>query len=409
MGKLRKMPPFPFETWLKERKVNGVTAAQVLRMLGMKLSSSAEETVTVLEELKSENKERILLKQGLQGSVERYDDEGDALIRFDGIDKPQWIFQRDFPKLKFAELESRWEGLQKLAEEDNAWDIVASMLPPPKLQEQPPRENIVGIESFQEVAQLIAQSRRVLVLAGAGISVACGLPTFRDDDVRPVIAREFGLESSNDVSDIATFRKDPRPWFKWIKELVPSAERPVQPSLTHRFVRSLEERGQLLRMYTQNIDTLEQAAGITNVIHCHGSFATATCIQCGNQLPDATPVNNAIAANDIPCCAACGKGVMKPDVVLFGEPMPPAVMRGLDEDTAAADLLLVLGTSLSVTPCSLMPSLVGASGDAPRVLINREKVGKDSDFECFLPGPCDDVIQVLLQHLGWESEPMLVD
>merc|ERR1712232_1290522 len=117
MGKLRKMPPFPFETWLKERKVNGVTAAQVLRMLGMKLSSSAEETVTVLEELKSENKERILLKQGLQGSVERYDDEGDALIRFDGIDKPQWIFQRDFPKLKFAELESRWEGLQKLAEE----------------------------------------------------------------------------------------------------------------------------------------------------------------------------------------------------------------------------------------------------------------------------------------------------
>merc|ERR1712232_913987 len=109
-----------------------------------------------------------------------------------------------------------------------------------------------------------------------------------------------------------------------------------------------------------------------------------------------------IAASDIPRCATCVEGVMKPDVVLFGEPMPPGVMRGLDEDTEAADLLLVIGTSLSVAPCSLVPSLVGASGEAPRVLINLEKVGRDTDFECVLPGACDAVVQVLLRHLGWD-------
>merc|ERR1712032_197485 len=150
-------------------------------------------------------------------------------------------------------------------------------------------------------------------------------------------------------------------------------------------------------MYTQNIDTLEQAAGIANLIQCHGSFATATCMQCGKRLSDGAPVNEAIAADVVPHCSACGEGVMKPDVVLFGEPMPPVVMQGLDDDTAAADLLLVVGTSLSVTPCSLVPSLVGASTAAPRVLVNAEKVGKHTDFECFLPGACDAVVLDLLQ------------
>eukprot|EP00443_Scrippsiella_acuminata_P056784 CAMPEP_0115415020 /NCGR_PEP_ID=MMETSP0271-20121206/22881_1 /TAXON_ID=71861 /ORGANISM="Scrippsiella trochoidea, Strain CCMP3099" /LENGTH=491 /DNA_ID=CAMNT_0002839339 /DNA_START=55 /DNA_END=1530 /DNA_ORIENTATION=+ len=407
--KLRKSPPFPFAVWLDEQRASNKTSTQVLRGLGLTPSSTVEETVTVLQELESGNKERIQLKQGVHGRVHRYDDEGDALIEFDGISKPQWLFQRDFPKLKFSEADSRWDGLRKLAAEANAWEIMASMLPPPKLHEQPARSTVERIEGVAAAAQLIAKSRRVLVLAGAGISVACGLPTYRDHDVRPAIAEEFGLESGDHVSDIETFRKDPRPWFKWIKNIVPSTDRVLQPSLTHRFIKSLEERGQLLRMYTQNIDALERSAGITRLMECHGSLATATCIHCSEQVLDATQANNSIAAGEIPRCTSCGVGVMKPDVVLFGEPMPSAVMRGLAEDTEAADLLLVLGTSLSVAPCSLVPSLVGAAGNAPRILINREKVGKESDFECFLPGSSDDVVQSLLTHMNFGNEPTMVD
>jgi len=334
------------------------------------------------------------------------------LIVFDGIAKPQWVFKRDFKKLKFVEDESRWEGLDKLAEEEKAWEIVQNMVPSHTFVEQPPRSIIFKIEGVEAVAQCIARSQCVLVLAGAGISVACGLPTFRDDDLRPAIAKEFGLTDADEVSHIETFRKDPRPWLKWIKELVPSFERPRQPSLTHKFVRCLEHRGQLLRMYTQNIDTIERTAGITNLIECHGSFATATCVKCGKQVLDASEVNMAVSAGQIPYCAVSDCcGVMKPDVVMFGETMPPVVMTGLDEDTDAADLLLVLGTSLQVTPCSLVPSIVGASGDAPRILVNMEKAGKDTDFECFLPGACDAVIAELLQHLGWSLEtfPEVVD
>merc|ERR1711972_1110417 len=249
------------------------------------------------------------------------------------------LFQRDYAKLKFSEADSRWDGLRKLAEEVSAWEIMANMVPPPKLYEQPARSIVERIEGVAAAAQLIAKSQRVLVLAGAGISVACGLPTYRDDDVRPAIAQEFGLAHADDVSHIETFRKDPRPWLKWIKEIVPSAQRPLQPSLPHRFVRCLEHRGQLLRMYTQNIDTIERMAGITSLIECHGTFATATCTKCGEQVLDASEVNAAISAGQIAHCAVpdcCG--VMKPDVVMFGEPMPRAVMTGLLEDTDAADL-----------------------------------------------------------------------
>lgn len=403
---LCQTPPFPFAVWLEERRLAGATSSQVLRMLGLVPSASVEESVTVLQDVQSQNRAQALLTQGVRGSVRRYDDDGDALIAFDDIDALQWIARQDFSKLAFAEPESRWRGLETFAEQESAWSVIAVMVPS-RLRERPPRVHLVPIEGVEAVAQVIARSCRILVLAGAGISVACGLPTYRGDDLRPAIADEFGLQSAEDVSDIATFRKDPRPWFRWIQGVLPSAVRSLQPSLTHRFVKRLEERGKLLRMYTQNIDTLEQAAGITNVLHCHGSLATATCIQCGTRALDAKAVNEAIAAGAIPHCGACGEGVMKPDVVLFGEPMPPAVMQGLEEDTASTDLLLVLGTSLSVAPCSLVPSLVG-TGDAPRVLINLERVGQATDFEGFLPGACDEVVASLLQHLGWEKEDLLL-
>jgi len=92
---------------------------------------------------------------------------------------------------------------------------------------------------------------------------------------------------------------------------------------------------------------------------------------------------------------------MKPDVVLFNEPMPKGVSAGIEQHTGDADLLLVIGTSLKVAPCSLIPSLVGVSGEAPRVLINVETAGRTTDFEHFLECLCDDAVQRLTHELGW--------
>jgi len=300
--------------------------------------------------------------------------------------------------------EELWQGLWQLSEESNAWAIIKKMSDGCRWSEVPARQRkgAMEIDKLHEVADLIRCSSRILVLTGAGISASCGIPTFRDaGGFYENVAKEFGLASPEEVNDINTFRKNPLPWFKHVKGIVPLKKRSRSPSLTHQFIKVLQDKGKLLWQYTQNIDCLETAAGIRRVTFCHGSFATATCVHCGYHLKDSTAVCEEIGVGGIPHCRQCGIGVMKPDVVLFNERMPAGVHDGIAQHTAEADLLLVLGTSLKVAPCNLVPSLVGAAGDAQRVLINAELAGSDTDFEHFLQGPSDDTSRALLALLAW--------
>jgi len=304
--------------------------------------------------------------------------------------------------------EQRWQGLQKLAQEENAWKILAEMVPPSPLREAPSRKVREIVGSPEEVAALLLRSQRILVLTGAGISASCGIPTFRDKGgFYESVAKEHGLSSPEDVNDIRTFRKDPRPWFSAIRKIIPSSSAPREPSPTHKFIKLLEERGKLLHLFTQNIDTLERVAGISRVTFCHGSFLTATCVACGEHLEEGMEVNDVIAAGSIPHCRKCGTGVMKPDVVLFNEPMPKGVNDAIEEHTGNTDLLLVIGTSLKVTPCCLIPSLVGAGNDAKRILINEELAGREDDFEGFLQGSCDEIVTELLRCMEAAEKELL--
>lgn len=336
-------PPFPFSTWLKEQEVNGTTAEDVMRLLHLQPPSKGASTS-----------------------------------------------EADY-----------WMSLRKLSASDAAWEMIGQMAS--MVIEEPAQKVNTVSKRTEDVARWIAQSRQIIILTGAGISASCGIPTFRDEGgFYAKVAQEFGLASPQELNDISFFRRDPGPWFTQVRPFLPVKSKPFKPSLTHRFIRMLEDRGKLLHLFTQNIDSLEQAAGITRVTYCHGSFATATCMACGKG-QSGEEVNEVIARSQIPRCAVC-EGVMKPDVVLFNEPMPVGVNDRILEHVEQADLLLVAGTSLNVTPCSLIPHLVGVSGDVPRVLINMEPAGKDGDFDAFLQGPCDEIIGKILQHLGWNLE-----
>lgn len=336
---LHAEPPMPFRVWLKERWVNGATADQIMRVL--RLPTAQDSTLTDQE---------------------------------------------------------RWEGLWKLASEEGAWKIIAHMALAKPLREAPIRKVRELVASVREVAELVLHSRQILVLTGAGISASCGIPTFRDKGgFYDSVAKEFGLSCPEEVNDINTFRKDSRPWFAAVRKIIPCSSTPRKPSPTHAFIKSLEERGKLLHLFTQNIDTLERVAGISKVTCCHGSFLSATCIKCGHHVEDGTEVNDAIAAGTVPHCGQCQQGIMKPDVVLFNEPMPSGVNDAIEEHTGNTDLLLVIGTSLNVSPCCLIPSLVGAGSEAKRILINEELVGREEDFEGFLQGPCDESVAELLK------------
>lgn len=171
------------------------------------------------------------------------------------------------------------------------------------------------------------------------------------------------------------------------------------------FLALLAEKGLLHMLFTQNIDCLERAAGVPaeKIIEAHGSFATQRCVECKKEFPDdemKTHVHN----GDVPRCIdmSCN-GLVKPDIVFFGEALPRAFSEQ-SHTAVMADLALIIGTSLQVYPFAGLPQMVRDS--VPRVLFNMERVGQIGarPDDVLSLGSCDDGIRQLAAELGWADE-----
>jgi len=178
------------------------------------------------------------------------------------------------------------------------WKVLFNLL-----SEPPRRSKLSTVNTLEDCVELIKSCTNIIILTGAGVSVSCGIPDFRSKDgVYARLAQDFpDLPDPQAMFDIHYFRKDPRPFFKFAREIYPGQ---FQPSPCHKFIRAVEREGKLLRNYTQNIDTLEQVAGIENVIQCHGSFAKASCMVCKAQV-DAEVIREDIFNQKIPLCKEC--------------------------------------------------------------------------------------------------------
>jgi NAD-dependent deacetylase len=228
-----------------------------------------------------------------------------------------------------------------------------------------------------ELARHILAARRAVALTGAGISTAAGVPDFRG----PEGLYRSGRYDIEQTFTITGFAADPRHFFGFARDLLGLVES-LQPTFTHRFLAELERRGKLAAVITQNIDHLHQAAGSREILAVHGSFATATCRACGRSVPLAEflPL---LRTEDVPHCSCTVRGVLKPDVVLFGEEVRDMARAG--ELVAGSDLLLVLGSSLTVYPAAGLPELCPGRV----VAVNRGPVG-------LLPGPGRHVVDAEL-------------
>lgn len=252
----------------------------------------------------------------------------------------------------------------------------------------------LGLSTIQDVVELLGRSKKIMVVTGAGISVSCGIPDFRSENgLYARIQREYALPEPECMFDIQFFRIDPEPFYSFARELFPRGE--FRASFAHHFIADLERRGQLLRQYTQNIDTLEEDAGVQRVIYCHGSFASASCLECKRRLGFEQFKLILQADDGVPSCVACS-GVIKPDIVFFGEPLPKAFDEHLEVDCSETDLLLVIGSSMKVHPVSSIPDLVPPH--IPQILINRESL--DHNFDIELLGDCDTILAELQRLLG---------
>ncbi|KAL2717356.1 NAD-dependent protein deacetylase sirtuin-2 isoform X1 [Vespula squamosa] len=262
------------------------------------------------------------------------------------------------------------------------------------------------------------QKCKIITMAGA----AAGIPDFRSPSSGLYHNLEkYNLPHPQAVFELDFFMENPKPFFTLAKQLLPEG---FKPTPCHYFIRLLWEKGLLLRHYTQNIDTLERIAGLPaeKLVEAHGTFHTGHCLKC--KAPYTLEwMKEKILKSVIPKCEECKEGVIKPDVVFFGEILPERFHYFADRDFAHADLLIIMGSSLVVQPFASLIDRVRFC--CPRLLINKEKTGMQDRLSRFLGlreglifdsknpnsgrdvawlGDCDTGCQLLADKLDWGEE-----
>lgn len=261
---------------------------------------------------------------------------------------------------------------------------------------------------------------KIITMAGAGISTSAGIPDFRSPNSGLYHNLEkYNLPSPQAIFEYDFFTENPEPFFSLARELLP--QKSFKPTPCHYFIRMLWQKGLLLRHYTQNIDTLERVAGLPPelLVEAHGTFHTGHCLKCkaSYMLPW---MKEKILKGDIPKCTKCNEGVVKPDIVFFGEVLPTRFFHLVDTDFRKADLLIIMGSSLMVQPFASL--IDNVRSNCPRLLINKEKVGVQDRVSRIMGlkegfsfdtrnsqggrdvawlGDCDAGCQLLADKLGW--------
>jgi NAD-dependent deacetylase len=197
---------------------------------------------------------------------------------------------------------------------------------------------------IQKAIQILSTTRSLFVLTGAGISAESGVPTFRGKD---------GLWKNYSAMDLATpeaFSRDPKlvwEWYHWRQDII----RAAQPNKGHVAIVNMENRIDSFMLLTQNVDNLHQRAGSINVTEIHGNIFRARCTLCGSSITHGMATS--AAHKTLPLCA-CG-GLLRPDVVWFGESIPQDAWRSALAFISSADTVLVCGTSGVVWPAAALP------------------------------------------------------
>jgi NAD-dependent deacetylase len=235
------------------------------------------------------------------------------------------------------------------------------------------------------LARLIERAKRAVVFTGAGISTESGIPDFRSPggiwtQMAPIYFDEF-------LASEAARRETWRRRFA-MEDIFKAAE----PNRGHRAVDALVRRGKVAAVITQNIDGLHQASGIPSekVIELHGNTRFATCLDCGQrcEIADLRAIFEREGA--VPACDKC-LGHVKTATVSFGQAMPVLAMQRAEQEALAADLLIVLGSSLVVYPAAGFPELAKRNG-AALAIVNREPTGLDPIADLVLHAPIGDTM-----------------
>ena len=235
----------------------------------------------------------------------------------------------------------------------------------------------------RKLIERLYKAYNVVVLTGAGISAASGVPTFRGKDG---LWNKFNPE---ELANVNAFLKNPQlvwEWYQWRRNLIKN----VKPNLGHYALVDLEGFYNEFTLITQNVDNLHQLAGSRNVIELHGNIMRNKCHSCGRLYEEEVEFKN----GELPTCPHCG-GLIRPDVVWFGEMLPADAIQSAQQAAAAAEVFFSIGTSAQVEPAASLPYLAKGNG-AYLVEINPEPTPlTDVADEAFLM-PAEEVLPLLV-------------
>ena len=235
----------------------------------------------------------------------------------------------------------------------------------------------------------LARARRVSVLTGAGVSAESGVPTFRDPDG---LWARFRPE---ELANVEAFLANPVLVQGWYAHRRAVVER-VAPNAGHRALVELERlvtaRGGRFSLVTQNVDGLHQRAGSADVVELHGSLVRSYCIGCRREAADAEL--DAVGEGEAAACPACG-GLIRPDVVWFGERLPQAALLAAERAARTADVFLSIGTSGVVYPAAGLP-LAAAESGAYTAEVNPERSALAPHLDESVLGPAGEVLPALV-------------
>ncbi len=239
----------------------------------------------------------------------------------------------------------------------------------------------------EKLFRRLVPAYQITVLTGAGISAESGIPTFRDKD---------GLWNKHDVQKLATHQalhNDPElfwQFYKWRRELL----KDVKPNLGHYALVDLESRYEGFSLITQNVDNLHWDAGNKRVLELHGNIKRTRCDSCHHIL-NAEEEKNVTAP--IPKCPKCGE-LLRPDVVLFGESLPPKALADAQEAAATCELFFSIGTSSLVEPAASLPYIAKANG-AYIVEINIDRTPLSDHADEVLIGKAGEILPQIVMIL----------
>jgi NAD-dependent deacetylase len=220
---------------------------------------------------------------------------------------------------------------------------------------QQDRPRAVASQGAATLAELLASSERAVVLTGAGISVPSGIPDFRSPGT--------GMWANVDPMEVAhidAWRRDPdRFWSFYGNRFASLVEK--RPNRAHEILAELERSGVIRGVITQNIDRLHRAAGSERLVELHGSIEWSRCMECGGRTGIESVVALLEGDEGAPECPAC-IAPLKPDVVLFGEMLPVEAMAEAEQLAREADLMICIGSSLTVHPAAGLPELTLSCG-----------------------------------------------